>query len=319
MKALYRLGFASTAILGGLWLATPASAQATRTWISGVGDDANPCSRTAPCKTFAGAISKTAAGGEIDCLDPGGFGTVTIVKAITLNCLGPSNGGILSSSTNGIVVNAGADDDIYLIGIDIHGGSTGLNGIRFLAGGSLTLKHVAIKGTRYNGIEFAPTGTSTLIVEDTLIANTGQDGATYAGIQLRPTGAGVAKLLVERSQILTGRYGIIADGTGTTGKINGVVNDSSISGNVQNGITTSIGTASNATLTVNNAIIAGNGNNGLAASGINAGLLVGNTSVYGNGGGIFATAGSAIVSYGTNRVNGNNGNDGAFTTTIPQK
>ena len=66
--------------------ATPASAQATRTWVSGVGDDVNPCSRTAPCKTFAGAISKTATSGEINCLDPGGFGAVTITKSITIDC-----------------------------------------------------------------------------------------------------------------------------------------------------------------------------------------------------------------------------------------
>ena len=65
-----------------------AHAQATRTWVSGVGDDANPCSRTAPCKTFAGAISKTAAGGEINVLDPGGFGAVTITKSITISSRG---------------------------------------------------------------------------------------------------------------------------------------------------------------------------------------------------------------------------------------
>src|SRR5215218_8955642 len=83
-----------------------ASAQATRTWVSGVGDDVNPCSRTAPCKTFAGAISKTAAGGEINCLDPGGFGGVTITKSLTISCEGVT-GGTLVSGTNAIVVNAG--------------------------------------------------------------------------------------------------------------------------------------------------------------------------------------------------------------------
>src|SRR5260370_36002106 len=84
-----------------------ASAQATRTWVSGVGDDANPCSRTAPCKTFAGAISKTAVGGQIDCLDPGGFGAVTITKSILIDCdAGP--GGELVSGTNGIIINAPA-------------------------------------------------------------------------------------------------------------------------------------------------------------------------------------------------------------------
>src|SRR5271168_4188270 len=93
------------ALVGMLLASAPAHAQATRTWVSGVGDDANPCSRTAPCQTFAGAIPKTAAGGEIDCLDPGGFGTLTITKAITIDCQG-TLGSILASATNGINVNA---------------------------------------------------------------------------------------------------------------------------------------------------------------------------------------------------------------------
>ena len=91
---------------GGLGV-MPASAQATRTWVSGVGDDVNPCSRTAPCKTFAGAISKTAPGGEINCLDPAGFGAVTITKSITIECTG-TLGGILASSTTGVISTAPA-------------------------------------------------------------------------------------------------------------------------------------------------------------------------------------------------------------------
>src|SRR4051812_44555073 len=86
-----------------------AYAQATRTWVSGVGDDANPCSRTAPCKTFAGAISKTAAGGEINAIDPGGFGTLTINKAITINGSG-TFAGILASGATGVIINAGSND-----------------------------------------------------------------------------------------------------------------------------------------------------------------------------------------------------------------
>src|SRR6195256_882154 len=89
-----------------LTISSVAQAQANRTWVSGVGDDANPCSRTAPCKTFAGAISKTAAGGEISVLDPGGFGSVTITKAMTIDGDG-TLAGILSATVNGIVVNAG--------------------------------------------------------------------------------------------------------------------------------------------------------------------------------------------------------------------
>src|SRR6476469_1665418 len=110
-----------------------ARAQATRTWVSGVGDDANPCSRTAPCKTFAGAISKTAANGEIDCLDPGGFGGVTIVKSMTIDCGGVA-GGILSAGTNGVVISAGVNDRIVLRNLNIDGVGTGVNGVRFLAG-----------------------------------------------------------------------------------------------------------------------------------------------------------------------------------------
>src|SRR3954462_3882415 len=87
-------------------MSSPAMAQATRTWVSGVGDDANPCSRTAPCKTFPGAISKTAAGGEINCIDPGGFGGVTITKSIAIKCR-YTEGGVLFSGTNAIVVSAG--------------------------------------------------------------------------------------------------------------------------------------------------------------------------------------------------------------------
>src|SRR6266568_3695702 len=93
--------------------ASMAQAQATRTWVSGVGDDANPCSRTAPCKTFAGAISKTAAGGEISVLDPGGFGAVTITKSITIDGDG-TLAGILASLTNGIIVNAGVNDKVVI-------------------------------------------------------------------------------------------------------------------------------------------------------------------------------------------------------------
>src|SRR3954464_637752 len=107
-------------LLIALAVPTFASAQATRTWVSGVGDDANPCSRTAPCKTFAGAISKTANGGEINCLDPGGFGGLTINKTLTIKCH-YTEGGALVAGTNGIVVNATSTDNVTLKGLDING------------------------------------------------------------------------------------------------------------------------------------------------------------------------------------------------------
>src|SRR5437588_2830690 len=137
-----------------LMLSSLASGQATRTWVSGVGNDANPCSRTAPCKTFAGAISKTAASGEINCLDPGGFGAVTITKAITIACEGVT-AGVVVPGTNGIIVNAGVNDNVTLRGIDINGAGTGLNGIRFLAGKALIVDNCQIYGFTTRGIDVA--------------------------------------------------------------------------------------------------------------------------------------------------------------------
>src|SRR5262245_41347752 len=110
-------------LVAGLATASVAQAQATRTWVSGVGDDANPCSRIAPCKTFAGAISKTATNGEINVLDPGGFGAVTITKGITISseC---TEAGVLVSGTNAIVINAPTTDVVTLRGLDINGLNT---------------------------------------------------------------------------------------------------------------------------------------------------------------------------------------------------
>jgi hypothetical protein len=135
------LAFVGCMLLGS----SMAFAQATRTWVSGVGDDVNPCSRTAPCKTFAGAISKTAAGGEISVLDPGGFGAVTITKSITISGVGV-NASILGAGSNGINVNAGANDVVTLHNLQINGAGTGLIGIRFIAGASLVMEDVRVFG-----------------------------------------------------------------------------------------------------------------------------------------------------------------------------
>ena len=113
--------------------ASMAQAQATRTWVSGVGDDVNPCSRTAQCKTFAGAISKTAVNGEINCLDPAGFGSINVTKSITIDCE-DTQGSILAAGVNGVIVNITAATDIKkafkIRGVSINGVGTGINGIR---------------------------------------------------------------------------------------------------------------------------------------------------------------------------------------------
>jgi hypothetical protein len=153
-----------------------AQAQATRTWVSGVGDDANPCSRTAPCKTYAGAISKTAAGGEISTLDPGGFGAVTITKSITINGDG-TLAGILASNSNGIIINAGVNDVVVLRNLSINGAGNGINGIRMLAGKQLIVDKCTISGFTGKGIDVNVTASTRVDVIDTTI-NKVADGIT---------------------------------------------------------------------------------------------------------------------------------------------
>src|SRR6059036_2457568 len=152
------LSISATLLLVCLW-SGGAQAQATRTWVSGVGNDANPCSRTAPCKTFAGAISKTAAGGEIDALDPGGFGAVTITKGMTIDG-GPNAGGILSSGVQGVIINAGSNDVVTLRNLSVTGAGTtlGTNGVRIIGGRSVLIENCRIYDYSNNGIDFEPVG-----------------------------------------------------------------------------------------------------------------------------------------------------------------
>jgi len=149
-----------TLVMCATAFAAVTQAQATRTWVSGVGDDVNPCSRTAPCKTYAGAISKTAKDGEISTLDPGGYGTVTITKSITINGGGGGQGygSILSSlAPQGVLVNITDALDVRkavrLNWLDINGASTGTDGVRMIAGNALHIENTIIDGVVGDGVD----------------------------------------------------------------------------------------------------------------------------------------------------------------------
>jgi len=181
--------------------------QASRTWVSGVGDDANPCSRTAPCKTFAGAISKTAAGGEIDALDPAGYGAVTITKAITIDGGGGQVASVLVSGTNGIVVQAGPSDVVILRNLRINGIGTGINGIRFLSGKDLNVESCYIFGFTTNGVDIAlnqATAASAHII-NTIIKNNGGVGVRAANAVAPAVG-----VLVDESHMILNNIGVEA-------------------------------------------------------------------------------------------------------------
>ena len=170
MRKLMLASSTTVTLLAICLLSNAAQAQATRTWVSGVGDDANPCARTAPCKTFAGAISKTAPGGEIDALDPGGFGALTITKAITIDGGGGQVASVLVSGTNGIAVAAGPTDVVTLRNLRINGVGSGLDGIKFLSGAALHIENCNIFGFTGNGINVVTAAANTdLFVNNTFL------------------------------------------------------------------------------------------------------------------------------------------------------
>jgi hypothetical protein len=165
-----------------------AQAQATRTWVSGVGDDANPCSRTAPCKTFAGAISKTAAGGEINVIDPGGFGAVTITKSISIIAEG-STGGVLAAGSAGVIVNSATPIRVHLEGLDFEGvgngtGLAGTTGVRVLGtGAKVVVKRCSIRNFNTAGVETNGGLGTRVYIEDSVLEG------NQIGVKLIGTGA----------------------------------------------------------------------------------------------------------------------------------
>jgi hypothetical protein len=276
-----------------------ANAQATRTWISGVGDDANPCSRTAPCKTFAGAISKTAAGGEIDVLDPGGFGAVTITKAITLDG-GGNLSGVLVSGTNGIVVAAGATDTVILRNLDINGTGTGLNGVRFTSGGMLYVENSTIYGFTQKGIDFEPTAASKLSVDRTMVRE-----AAQGGLVVKPGPSGSASAIITNSSFERGWYGVRAEDNSVVTVSNSVAN-----GNSHNGFVAA-STANPVSINLDNCVSSNNGNNGLYTIGSGS-ISISNSTITNN-----STMGinGNVASFGNNR-NFGNATNGAPSSTL---
>ena len=293
------------AFLGATMLsAAPAYAQATRTWVSGVGDDVNPCSRTAPCKTFAGAISKTAAGGEINCLDPGGFGAVTITKSLVIDCHF-TEGGALAGG-NGITVNALSTDVVVIRGLDIFGVNPPSNGVRFIAGGALHIEDCVIR--RFNaansaGVSFAPSGASELFIRDTTITENG-NGITGGGIVVQPTGTGTAKVTLQRVSLdHNANNGLRVDSTTSGGAgISVNVNSSQIAGN-GNGVSVNSGAV--ITVGIFNTNIVNNSAIGIVATGASSTVMAGQSIITGNAGGVSASGGSSIGTFTDNYLEGN--------------
>jgi hypothetical protein len=277
---------AATALTAAVALAvlpSVALGQATRTWVSGVGDDANPCSRTAPCKTFAGAISKTAAKGEINVIDPGGFGAVTITKSIHIRAVG-NTAGVLTNAANAINVSAGANDRVTLSGLDINGLDTAASGVKINSGRVVRIENCQIYGFATAGISFTPsTLNSRLVVQDTII----HDNTAGVGLLSQATVGGTG-VTIRRTEFDDNLTGVSAVGTSQTQTVN----------------------LFRSALTDNTT--------GVLSNGAGASVRIGGDEITNNGTGLSSVSGGAIVSYGTNQVVGN-GTDGAPTASVLPK
>jgi len=275
--------------VGCMLFSSMAHAQATRTWVSGVGDDANPCSRTAPCKTFAGAISKTAPSGEISALDPGGFGALTITKAITINGDG-TLAGILSAGVNGIIVNAGVNDVVNIRGISINGdgpANSGLAGIKYLAGKHLHVENCTIYGFTGGssfGIEGANAGAGEMSITNTSITN--------CNIGIRASSNASNSTSISNVRINRGAFGIdILGGNATVS--NSVISHQSSIGAVAEG---------SAVLNVVGSAVTNNGTGVSAFAGTST-IRVANCDILNNTIGV-NNAGTG-QRFGNNRITGN--------------
>jgi hypothetical protein len=303
----FDLPILAAVLLLPLLASAPANAQATRTWVSGVGDDANPCSRTAPCKTFAGAISKTAPAGEINCLDPGGFGAVTVTKSMTISCEA-GTAGVLVAGTNGIVFAGGVNDYLFLKGLDIEGVGSGLNGILFNSGAFLHVEDTVIRHFIGSGILIQPNQTAGFEILRTTTFDNG-NGTTGSGVRVFPS-SGTTSGVIDRVVADRNTFGIAADGTGGAAAVMVDIRDSTAQKSNQAGIiaaTTAAPTSVMVTRTSSsyNTI-------GLQTSGAGATMRVGESVVTGNGTGVSGT----VFSYVTNQLNGNT-TDGTLTAISP--
>ena len=299
-----------------LLVSSAAQAQATRTWVSGVGDDVNPCSRTAPCKTYAGAISKTAAGGEISTLDPGGFGTVTITKSITIEgTKGQGYGSILACGTNGVNVNDSLTATprtikVKLRNLNINGcrntASPGTDGIRFVSGASLSVDDTVIDGFTDDGIEvvpFAAASNSFLTLNNVSINDCGG-----AGVEVESVSTGTTTVMAARINIVRCGTGFDAQ-NGTRANIS----DSVISLNTT-GVALSEATSGTA-VNLDTSTISSNSGTGLSVTGAARGRIARCVVASNN---VSLTPAANWDTGGNNTIMGNTTNTAPAGNSFPQ-
>jgi hypothetical protein len=286
---------------------SPAHAQATRTFVSGVGNDADPCTRTLPCRTFGGALTQTAAGGEINCVDPGGYGSVTITKSITIDC-GGTYGSVLHTSSNGIIINdsgTGSPNtiDVIIRNLSINGSGMplGINGIYYISGRSVHVENVTIESAATAGINVSKNTFGTLTVRNVSFM------FMPVGIKLATTAGNIVASISDCKFNGMTNNGVDAAATSYAGVANSVF--STVGGAAI--------LASSATSTVyakNNLIT--NSNHGISASVAGAKITASGNGMYGNTKAFNAAAGAIFLSANNNEVDINPGNPSTGFLTV---
>jgi hypothetical protein len=293
-----------------LVVTSSANAQASRTWVSGVGDDANPCSRTAPCKTFAGAISKTAACGEINALDPAGFGAVTITKSITIDGTG-TMASILASLTTGIIINASTNDVITIRGISINGFCNGIRGMNILQAKTVNIEDCVIFRFANEGILVNESGDLNLHVRNTVIRDNTGDGISTV------TSSGTLKIKTTLDQVR-----LSGNSNGMHARSGSLVTarNSVFSGNTSNGLFADAVAGNAAVIFSHHNQISLNGGAGVrAGNGGNAGtsgIEIAHNQIDSNtGAGVVISTNGLVNTFSNNSIQGNIGGDGCAGCT----
>jgi hypothetical protein len=298
-------------------LTLPAAAQTNlRSWVASTGSDAADCSRATPCRNIGGvngAIGKTVAGGEVNCVDAADYGAgILIQKSITIDCTNVLGGVQATAALAGVVVQATLSDRVTLRGLDIQGSSSSSDGVRVSTVGIMHIDRCIIRGfASFPGISFDPSNAGArLFLTDSAISENGSSG-TQAGLRVKPFAAGTANVVIDNVNFKANNFGMFFDGAGGSG-IRAVVKGGMSSGNTVNGI----GISSNGPpvlVFVDGVTIFGNAN-GIAAGGAGAVGLVSNSIIAGHTSqGVSVGASAIVVSYGDNKVGGNAGGDGAFS------
>jgi hypothetical protein len=308
-----------SAVLFSLLATGPVQATISHTWVSSSGSDTNACTRSAPCATFAGALAKTSTGGEIDVVDAGDYGAVTISQSVSIEAVGVL-ATIQVTSGNAITVTAGSSDIVVLRGLTLDGQGTATSGISFSTGGRLYVENTRIHHFATYGLDFEPTGgTSNLFVTDTIVRNNGS-GASGCGIYIQPSSIAGASATASIDGV---RAEENVCGIKVVDHANATISNSVAANNGFSGFAAAL-VNNIPTLLVANSVTAHNGTAGVNSanlaplSGLSPVVRLTGVKVTDNATGLVSSSIGPIISFGDNKNDGNTTN-GAPTSTVSQQ